>query len=98
MSKIGSFEFEMEKLARMVITVCHKRRDLFFRDESRSSRLEMVKQHVENFFDVKVQNEKFLELAKFFPAVFQIDDLGGKPFPFYTLVIDREQADILEVW
>lgn len=98
MSREGSYEYEMEKLARMVLTVCHKHRDKFFRDDKQSFRLELVKEHIDSFFDVNVKNEKFYELEKFYPAVFEVNNFGGKPFALCVISINKEYADILEIW
>ena len=100
MSKEGSYEYEMDKIARMVLTVIHTRRELFNLKLLENRYTERDISHaVYSFFGYKISNMQLRELVALYPDVFDIQMLNsGEAYSILTLDINTEHADLLEIW
>jgi len=101
MSKEGSYEYEMDKIARMVLTVIHTRRKVFNIKllENRYPARDIA-QCIYSFFGYQIDNMKLNQLTAVYPDVFYIKYVGQSLLAdaVCTLDINTEHADLLEIW
>jgi hypothetical protein len=104
MSKEGSFEYEMEKIARMVLTVTHTHKEIFkLKICSPNSIYQLyserdIMQSIYQFFGYSINNMQLQQLVKQYPDVFDIKILRASDVQVFTLNINEEYADALEIW
>ena len=99
----GSLLNEMNKLARMILTITIARRTDFLPaikigenySEQRTSHLAEA---IESLYEVKTSEVKFKLLCTFYPDVFESENFGSVIAPIWMFYVNNEKAVMLEIW
>jgi len=98
MSKEGSFEYEMDKVARMVLTVIHIHKEKFNIKllDHRYTESDIT-ESIYQFFGYKLNTIHLHQLVKQYPDVFKSNVVYADTL-INTIIINEEYADALEIW
>lgn len=98
MSKEGSYEYEMDKIARMVLTVIHIHKEKFnikLLDHGYTGR--DITESIYQFFRYKLNTIHLHQLVIQYPDVFKSNVVYTDTL-INTIIINEEYADALDIW
>lgn len=99
MSKKGSFEYEMDKVARMVLTVIHIHKEKFnikLLDNGYTER--DIAESIYQLFGYKFNTIHLHQLVVHYPDVFESNVVYTDTLMNTIIIINKEYADALEIW